>query len=422
MLRPVLGSALFLSGVAIWLSAPAMAQVQHGMVTPAVQKFRPPSGCTDQLRQQWKAMGGELDCAEQKPVPVPAPPATAQPVPAPQPVSTPQPVIQPPSPKDIVTSNNDNLGRSTASTFGGGAVFDPTTGQVTHFSTLVNGMPSTNVGGALEAIEQQIATMSSSMINDIGSGAVGLVRQTDPTAAVTIAAKTGGKLVDLTGSDGRRTLTGITNGIVSAQSSDALTGQQLYRSADSVATWLGGGSHVNSDGTVSQPSYTILGSTYHDVASALNAAAVNSIRYDVAADGHRLNSVTLQGGSPGAVALHNVAAGTAANDATNLKQLNDGLAALGTEDRMYTDRKVAAVDRRARAAGSAAMAAAGLAFSDEAKGDRSVAIAVGAFRDSVSLAGGLAYRASDAVRLKASVSYTPDTGDVGASGSIGVRF
>ncbi|UGY16323.1 YadA-like family protein [Bradyrhizobium septentrionale] len=410
MLRPTLGAVLFLSGVAVWLSAPARAQVQHSGATTAAQNSRPSGGCTDQLKQQWTAMGGALDCGEQKPAQVPQSDASVKSLPAAQSVSTPQPVTQGPSPKTTISNEVKSLNDRPTAT---GASPSKTNGDLGAAS---DGLTASN--HALQVTNNALAKLT----NDIGNGTIGLVRQTDANAAVTIAAKTGGRLVDLTGGDDSRTLRGITNGAVSPQSSDALTGQQLYRSADSVATWLGGGSHVNPDGTVSQPSYAVLGGIYHDVASALNAASTNSIQYDVSADGHRLNSVTLQGGSPGTVALHNVAAGTAANDATNLKQLNDALAVLGADDRAYTDRKVAEVDRHARAAGSAAMAAAGLAFSDEAKGDRSVAIAIGTFRDSISLAGGLAYRVSDAVRVKASVSYTPDTGDVGGSASLGVRF
>ncbi|WP_396615308.1 hypothetical protein ACHZ97_13305 [Lysobacter soli] len=102
------------------------------------------------------------------------------------------------------------------------------------------------------------------------------------------------------------------------QDTDAVNVSQLK----GVTTALGGGAAVNTDGTVKQPSYTINGTTYNDVGSALTAAAASG------GSGDALNwnattgayDATHNGGTtPNKIV--NVANGTNANDAVNFSQL-----------------------------------------------------------------------------------------------------
>ncbi|MEM5354512.1 hypothetical protein, partial [Paraburkholderia caribensis] len=64
---------------------------------------------------------------------------------------------------------------------------------------------------------------------------------------------------DFTGTAGARKLTGVANGNVNASSVDAVNGSQLFNVAQSTANAIGGGSTVNSDGTISNPTYVING-------------------------------------------------------------------------------------------------------------------------------------------------------------------
>ncbi|WP_042326875.1 ESPR-type extended signal peptide-containing protein, partial [Paraburkholderia ginsengisoli] len=66
-------------------------------------------------------------------------------------------------------------------------------------------------------------------------------------------------------------VTNLAAGQVAAGSTDAMNGDQLYKSASGLASGLGAGASVNSDGTINAPSYLVSGSTYGDVGSALNA-------------------------------------------------------------------------------------------------------------------------------------------------------
>ncbi|OON89504.1 YadA-like family protein, partial [Pyramidobacter sp. C12-8] len=63
-------------------------------------------------------------------------------------------------------------------------------------------------------------------------------------------------------------------GDVSAASTDAINGAQLWKASSSLATHLGGGSSVNPDGTVSAPTYKfkyVDGGSYNTVGDALSA-------------------------------------------------------------------------------------------------------------------------------------------------------
>jgi autotransporter adhesin len=67
------------------------------------------------------------------------------------------------------------------------------------------------------------------------------------------------------------TLANLAAGAVTATSTQAINGSQLYGTANSIAANFGGGSKVNANGTVSAPSYAIGGSTFNNVGGALNA-------------------------------------------------------------------------------------------------------------------------------------------------------
>ena len=76
---------------------------------------------------------------------------------------------------------------------------------------------------------------------------------------VTITPTTGNAVsLTTTGLDnGSNKITNVADGAVSSTSTDVINGSQLYDTANSIATALGGGSIVNTDGTVSAPTYTI---------------------------------------------------------------------------------------------------------------------------------------------------------------------
>ncbi|MET1475510.1 MULTISPECIES: YadA-like family protein [Burkholderia] len=75
--------------------------------------------------------------------------------------------------------------------------------------------------------------------------------------------------VTLAGADGT-TLTNVKAGAVSATSTDAINGSQLYGASKSVANALGGGATVDANGNVTNPSYTVNNQTFDNVGDALD--------------------------------------------------------------------------------------------------------------------------------------------------------
>gem|GEM_PF-3259756 len=66
-------------------------------------------------------------------------------------------------------------------------------------------------------------------------------------------------------------ITNVAPGTVSQSSTDAVNGSQLWGYSSSAAKALGGGSTVNSDGTITAPTYTVAGNNYSTVGDAFSA-------------------------------------------------------------------------------------------------------------------------------------------------------
>ncbi|WP_164136363.1 ESPR-type extended signal peptide-containing protein [Stenotrophomonas maltophilia] len=129
------------------------------------------------------------------------------------------------------------------------------------------------------------------------------------------------------------TLRNLGPGQVSATSSEAINGAQLFAANQAVATHLGGGAAVNASGVLTAPTYsinnvaangTITKGNYNDVGTAFDAVSNSlanvadqtgeidklAVKYDVDGSGNVINSVSLKGTGSGAVKVTNVAAGS----------------------------------------------------------------------------------------------------------------
>ncbi|ENR1367690.1 TPA: YadA-like family protein [Escherichia albertii] len=81
-------------------------------------------------------------------------------------------------------------------------------------------------------------------------------------------------------------ITNVAAGALSATSTDAVNGSQLYGVSSSVADALGGGSTMNADGTINAPTYSIANTDYSnigDALSAIDASLDDSLLWDVSA-------------------------------------------------------------------------------------------------------------------------------------------
>ncbi|EEW8434267.1 hypothetical protein D6C44_003988 [Escherichia coli] len=120
-------------------------------------------------------------------------------------------------------------------------------------------------------------------------------------------------------------ITNVADGAVSDSSSDAVNGSQLYDVSNSVVDVLGGGAGVNTDGSISAPTYTIANTDYDNVGDALNALDTtldDAMLWDATAGENGAFSASHDGS---ASKITNVAAGTISDtstDAVNGAQLH----------------------------------------------------------------------------------------------------
>ncbi|MCA8300718.1 YadA-like family protein [Burkholderia seminalis] len=153
---------------------------------------------------------------------------------------------------------------SVAQAIGGSSVVNPdgsisapsfTVGDGSGGTKIVNSVGDvvTNLDGRTTTNEGDIKKLA----DDIGSGTLGLVQQPKPGDDITVGANTDGNAVNFSSKTGARTLKGVAAGDVSATSTEAVNGAQLHGVSDSVAAAIGGNSKVNSDGSISAPSFTV---------------------------------------------------------------------------------------------------------------------------------------------------------------------
>ena len=150
-----------------------------------------------------------------------------------------------------------------ADALGGNAVVNAD-GSITTPTYAIAGGSYNNVGDALEAIDTTLddALLWDATAND-GAGAFSAGRGVDNTASK---------------------ITNVANGAISATSSDAINGSQLYTTNKYIADALGGDAEVNADGTITAPTYTIANTDYNNVGEALDALDENALLWDATAN------------------------------------------------------------------------------------------------------------------------------------------
>ncbi|RFU45811.1 YadA-like family protein [Paraburkholderia sp. DHOC27] len=160
-----------------------------------------------------------------------------------------------------------NLGQlnPVVASLGGGAQVNAD-GSVTGPTYHMQGGTQTTVGGALDTLDTNL----SSLETQINNGSIGIVTQDSTSRDINVGSTTDGLRVNVAGTAGNRVVTGVAAGAVGASSVEAINGSQLYANASSTAAALGGGSTVNSDGTVSAPSYNVGGTVVNNVGAAVS--------------------------------------------------------------------------------------------------------------------------------------------------------
>ncbi|TGB96614.1 adhesin [Escherichia sp. E3356] len=234
-----------------------------------------------------------------------------------------------------------------------------------------------NVGEALNAID---TTLDDALLWDAtannGQGAFSAGRGIDKTASI---------------------ITNVADGAISDTSSDAINGSQLYDTNKYIADALGGDAEVNSDGSITAPTYTIANTDYNNVGEALDALDDNALLWDDAAGAYSANH------EGKASVITNVADGlieAGSTDAVNGSQLNAANLLIeqnsqiinqlaGNTDTKYIENNGAGINyvrtndsglafNDASASGIGATA---VGYNAVASGDSSVAIGQGSYSD-----------------------------------------
>jgi len=286
----------------------------------------------------------------------------------------------------------DTQGTTTAANFGGGSAYDPVTGAVSVPSYSVGGTTYNNVGdaitnlasgGATSKYFRANSTLADANATGIDSVAIGPLAVASATNAVALgngataaqdgavalgtgsvtaaavatasgtiagtsynyAGSTPASALSIGDAGTERTLTNLAAGRVSATSTDAINGSQLFANntaidsldgrvdtlGGNVATNLGGGSTYDpATGAVSAPSYSVGGNTYNNVGDAISNLSTGgaSSKY------FRANSTLADASATGtdSVAVGPLAVASAANAVAmgnGATAAQDGAVALG---------------------------------------------------------------------------------------------
>ena len=334
----------------------------------------------------------------------------------------------------------------------------PNGNVVSNDVTLVGASPGGvqlhNIAAGTDATDAVNLSQLQAVASLIGGSTTNAVTYNDSTfTTVTLAGPSG------------TTINNLAAGAVSAGSTDAVNGSQLFATNQQISnltTSITNGAigpvqysddsspTVPNGGTPSNDLTLVGGSAgpvqLHNVAdgviapgstdavnggqlAAVAAVADNAVTYDTDSGGQRLNTVTLVGGNTSEpVTLRNVAAGVAPTDAVNVEQLQDMVGQSVSVANAYTDARFAALDydlkrarNEARAGTAAALAAAALPQAFEA-GKKMIAVGAGTYRGKSAFALGASGALRDG-KTVVKVGLTYDTTDhVGANAGLGWQF
>ncbi|WP_143327946.1 YadA family autotransporter adhesin [Caballeronia pedi] len=249
--------------------------------------------------------------------------------------------------------------------------------------------------------------------NQINSGSIGLVQQDQTTRTVTVAKNADGTVVDMTGTQGARKVTGVAAGTLSADSTDAVNGSQLYATDQEVSLLRQRVVNIQSTGD------ELMASQAHDAPAIASGDHSTAIGNGAVASG--ASSVAL-GDSSVAEENHTVSIGSAGNERrlTNVAPGINGTDAANMNQLNAVQSSVNSVARGAFAGVAAAMSMPNMTPSQPGK--TVVAAGVGNYKGYTAVGLGATYRSRDNSWLvNGAASITP-SGDTGVRAQVGYEF
>ncbi len=237
---------------------------------------------------------------------------------------------------------------------GGGQTVDPGTGVIGAPTFNVGGTDVHTVGAALTNLDGRVTTVQGDVTNlqtNIANGTVGLVQQDATTGEITVAGDKGGTLVNFAGLDAsgaavNRTLSGVADGTLAADSNEAVNGSQLFATNEAVAanaadivTVQGDVTNLNTSVTSLDGRVTTVETNITDLQNQIGNGSIGLVQQDattgeITVGGDKGGtSVNFAGVDASGAAvdrtLTGVARGSADNDAANIGQVKDVVAGLG---------------------------------------------------------------------------------------------
>jgi trimeric autotransporter adhesin len=262
---------------------------------------------------------------------------------------------------------------SVAEALGGGAAVNAD-GTISQPNFSVGGTTVHTVADAVSNLDKRTTDNTDSITNiqnQISTGSIGLVQQDATTQLITVGANANGQVISVSGLQGNRKVTGVDKGDVSATSSDAVNGSQLFELQSQVSSMnsqmsnLSSGSAYSNANDVPSSSGAVnnaanpgtgVGSTAvgaganasGNYATAIgvdsNASADNSVALGQGSVADRANTVSV-GSDSQKRQITNVAAGTADTDAVNVGQMNTSVQQGVQQANNYTDQRFAATNQ-----------------------------------------------------------------------------
>ncbi|WP_166428916.1 YadA-like family protein [Bartonella saheliensis] len=158
-----------------------------------------------------------------------------------------------------------SLGTAVVKSFGGGANYKDGKWSAPTFTVKVfdkdgNGADKEykNVADAFTGVNTSFANLDKKIENVMTNVAGDSLVKQDSTGLITIGGKVGGTRVSVANTDNAaRTLSGVNAGSITATSTDAINGSQLYSMSNVVAGYFGGGAGYDKDGNWSAPTFTV---------------------------------------------------------------------------------------------------------------------------------------------------------------------
>nr|WP_062610534.1 YadA-like family protein [Caballeronia calidae] len=265
-----------------------------------------------------------------------------------------------------------------------------------------------------EAINgSQLYAAVNDLTTNISNGTIGLVQQNPTSRTITVAKDTDGTVVDVTGTTGARQVTGVAAGELSAASTDAVNGSQLYATNQQVDVLnqrvaniaIGGATFIDSQANDAPAAATGANSTA--LGNGAQATGANSVALGDRSVASEDNTVSV-GSAGNERRVTNVAAGVNGTDAANMNQLNAVQSSVNT------------VAREAFAGVAAAMAMPNL--TPREPGKTVVAAGVANYKGYTAVGVGGTYRSRDSRWLVNGALSLTGHGDTGVRAQVGYEF